>query len=69
MINQAEAINKLNNSSDVYAGYAIDFGVLSTGETALVEMNDGFSVGAYGINQEDYTDMVMARWEELLKNR
>lgn len=47
-------------------GYAIDFGVLSTGETALIEVNDGFSVGAYdNIPAADYYDMVVHRWFEL----
>lgn len=49
------------------AGYAIDFGVLADGETALVEVNDGFSVGAYGhFLSEHYFDMLAARWQELL---
>jgi hypothetical protein len=49
------------------AGYAIDFGVLSTGETALVEVNDGFSIGAYGDHLEGtYWDMVSARWQQLI---
>ncbi|WP_371876095.1 ATP-grasp domain-containing protein [Pleionea sp. CnH1-48] len=60
------AIKELDKAKESYAGYAIDFGVLSTGETALVEMNDGFAVGAYEIGAKDYTDMVIARWEELL---
>ena len=47
-------------------GYAIDFGVLSTGETALIEMNDGFSIGAYDIDPIAYTDMIIARWEQLM---
>ena len=61
-----EAIRRLAEAGEAYAGFAIDFGVLSTGETALVEMNDGFSVGAYGIGSEEYTRMVLARWDELL---
>jgi hypothetical protein len=48
-------------------GYAIDFGVLSSGETALVEVNDGFSIGAYGDNLEvTYWDMLSARWQQLI---
>lgn len=61
-----EAIHRLAEAGEAYAGYAIDFGVLSSGDTALVEMNDGFSVGAYGIGADDYTRMVLARWDELL---
>lgn len=50
------------------AGYAIDFGVLTTGETALIEMNDGFAVGAYRIGAQDYAAMVIARWKELMRD-
>ena len=60
------AIEKLDSYNESMAGYAIDFGVLDTGETALIEMNDGFAVGAYdGISGKDYTDMLLARWLEL----
>ncbi|MEM8604121.1 MAG: ATP-grasp domain-containing protein, partial [Cyanobacteria bacterium P01_H01_bin.121] len=59
----------LDNAGDSYAGYAIDFGVLTSGQTALVEMNDGFAVGAYGIDSRNYTDMIWARWEQLLSQR
>ena len=61
------AVAALEASHEAYAGYAIDFGVLHTGETALVELNDGFAVGAYAIGAKDYTDMIIARWQELLK--
>jgi hypothetical protein len=60
------AVACLAAAGESYAGYAIDFGVLKSGETALVEMNDGFAVGAYAIGSEDYTAMILARWEELL---
>ncbi|MBH8564857.1 ATP-grasp domain-containing protein [Nostoc sp. CENA67] len=60
------AIQALDNAGESIAGYAIDFGVLDSGETALVEMNDGFAIGAYKIDRKNYTDMILARWEELL---
>ena len=60
------AIQALENAKESYAGYAIDFGVLDSGQTALVEMNDGFAIGAYKIDKKNYTDMILARWEELL---
>ncbi|NEU81736.1 ATP-grasp domain-containing protein [Nostoc sp. UIC 10630] len=60
------AIQALDNAGESIAGYAIDFGVLDSGETALVEMNDGFAIGAYKIDRKNYTDMIVARWEELL---
>jgi hypothetical protein len=61
-----QAIDMLDQSQESYAGYAVDFGVLSSGETALIEMNDGFAIGAYQINSQDYTDLILSRWEELL---
>ncbi|MDI9637578.1 ATP-grasp domain-containing protein [Geitlerinema splendidum] len=63
------AIQVLDQAKESYAGYAIDFGVLASGQTALVEMNDGFAVGAYSIDSKNYTDMIWARWEELLTQR
>jgi hypothetical protein len=32
------------------AGYGIDFGVLVGGRTVLVEVNEGYSLGSYGLN-------------------
>jgi hypothetical protein len=60
------AIQALDQAGESYAGYAIDFGVVASGQTALVEMNDGFAIGAYSIDSKNYTDMIWARWEELL---
>ncbi|AFY91484.1 ATP-grasp domain-containing protein [Chamaesiphon minutus] len=60
------AIVALDAAGESFAGYAIDFGVLATGETALVEMNDGFALGAYNIDRQNYTDLILSRWEELL---
>ena len=45
--------------------YAIDFGVLSDGRTALVEANEGYGLGAYVIDADAYTDLLVARWLEL----
>lgn len=61
-----DAIEALDNAGESIAYPAIDFGVLDSGQTALVEMNDGFAIGAYKIDNKNYTDMILARWEELL---
>lgn len=51
-------------------GYAIDFGLFeSNGKnvTGLIEVNDGFSLGYYeGLDKKDYTDVFIARWEQLV---
>ncbi|WDI43204.1 ATP-grasp domain-containing protein [Bremerella sp. P1] len=61
-----DAVGTLASSGIGMTSYGIDFGTLTTGETALIELNDGFSLGAYGIGPEDYTDLVTSRWLELV---
>ena len=48
------------------AGYAADFGVTKDGRTLLVEINDGYSLGSYGLQQNLYAQLLSARWAELL---
>lgn len=45
--------------------YCLDVGVLDTGETALVEMNDAFSIGMYEGMEACYPDLLATRWKEL----
>jgi hypothetical protein len=59
------AVETFTQSGRAPAGYGIDFGVLSTGETALVEVNDGYALGSYGLDDGLYTDLILARWCEL----
>ncbi len=61
------AVATFSESVEASAGYAIDMGLLSSGETALIEWNDGFSLGSYGLNPSLYTDLLIARWCELMK--
>ena len=41
--------------------YYIDVGVLSTGETALIEVNDAISIGIYSMQKELYTELIMTK--------
>lgn len=59
------AIEEFENSNERTSGYGIDFGILKNGETALVEWNDGFALGSYGLEKEIYTDLILKRWEEI----
>lgn len=61
-----EALAAFRASGAAPAGYGVDFGVLDTGETALVEVNDGYALGAYGIEAAPYTELLLARWRELV---
>jgi hypothetical protein len=53
-------------SGEAVAGYGLDVGVLGTGQTAVVEVNDGFGLGSYGLEAAVYTDLILARWAELV---
>lgn len=62
-----EAVCAFEMSGEAIAGYGIDFGVLDNGETALVEVNEGYGLGSYGLDDAAYTDLVIARWRELAR--
>ena len=62
-----EAIATFTASGEAPSAYGIDFGVLDTGETALVEANDGYSLGAYALTADLYTRLLFTRWGELLR--
>lgn len=45
--------------------YTLDMGVTDDGHTLLVEVNDGFAMGSYGLLPNYYAQMLEARWEEM----
>jgi hypothetical protein len=49
------------------AGYGIDFGVLTNGQTVLVEVNEGYSLGPYGLESTEYAELLEARWLQLVE--
>ena len=51
---------------DSPAGYAADFGVAEDGRTLLIEINDGYSLGCYGMEPVEYARLLSARWCELV---
>lgn len=64
-----EAARKLSHAGSAPAGYVMDFGVLKdSGRTALIEVNDGFSFGAYdGVPANVYWDVSVERWAQLVQ--
>lgn len=52
--------------TDAPAGYGIDFGLTKDGRTLLVEVNDGYALGSYGLQHNLYAQLLTARWKELL---
>ena len=61
------AIANFTKSGQAPAAYGIDFGVLDSGETALIEANDGYALGAYSIDAENYTRLLFTRWAQLVR--
>lgn len=47
------------------AGYAIDFGRTADGRFLVVEVNEGYSIGSYGLFYIDYAKLISARWAEI----
>jgi hypothetical protein len=60
----------VRNAVGAYPGaplaYGLDFGVTTDGRTLLVEANDGFALGCYGLDPVIYAEMLEARWCELV---
>ncbi|MDE6088398.1 MAG: ATP-grasp domain-containing protein [Oscillospiraceae bacterium] len=51
------------------AGYAVDFGLADDGRTLLIEVNDGYALGCYGLFYFDYAKLLSARWAELTRTK
>ncbi len=60
------ALNKMTSSEESVAGFAMDFGVNNTGDTILIEVNDGFGLGAYKIGADEYYELIASRWMQLV---
>ncbi len=50
------------------AGFSLDVGVTKDGHTVLVECNDGWALGNYGLQASKYTTLLMKRWMEIFKS-
>jgi hypothetical protein len=57
--------NAVKEFTSAPAGYAIDFGTTDDGRTLLIEVNDGYALGCYGLFYLDYAKLLSARWAEL----
>lgn len=61
---KVEAAIKQYKSAPV--AYSIDFGLTDDGRTLLVEVNDAFSLGCYGLDRVWYARMIEARWDQIM---
>lgn len=57
--------NAVKDFSSAPAGYSADLGLTKDGRTLLIEINDGYSLGCYGLLYMDYAKLLSARWAEL----
>lgn len=51
---------------DQPVAYTLDFGLTSDGRTLLIEVNDGYAFGTYGLKPLDVAKMISARWSEMV---
>lgn len=49
------------------SAYSLDFGVSTAAGSNLIEVNDSFALGGYGLESTTYAKMISARWEELTR--
>lgn len=61
-----QAVKVYEDSGEAPVAYTIDFGVISNGETVLVEVNDGFAFGCYGLNSLKHARMLEDRWCQMV---
>nr|WP_313060068.1 ATP-grasp domain-containing protein [Moraxella sp. CTOTU49097] len=57
--------NAIESFKNAPNAYAIDFGITDKGDLYIVEVNEGFAVGSYGMNPINYAKFLSARWAEL----
>lgn len=55
----------INDFASAPAAYSLDIGLDSQGKYYLVEVNDGHSLGTYGLGAVSYAKFLSARWAEL----
>jgi hypothetical protein len=58
--------NAVTGYTEPPAAYGLDFGVTADGQTMLVEANDGYALGCYGLDPVVYAEMLEARWCQMV---
>lgn len=55
----------INDYRNQPAAFTLDFGITDQGHTRLIEVNDGYAMGSYGLAPLEYAKMISARWSQL----
>jgi len=58
----------INENTDFPRCYTIDVGILESGENVVVEFNDMWAIGNYGMDNYLYLRMLRERYFEIIKN-
>lgn len=65
-------VSVINDMIECYDGdeksYALDVGITAEGETILVEINDYWAIGSYGLDGRTYTKCLIDRWYQITCN-
>jgi hypothetical protein len=60
----------INQNKDIFPGaYTIDIGILANGENVVIEYNDMWAIGNYGLPNDVYLRMLRKRYLEILTNK
>lgn len=62
-----DAVQLMSGLPDCPVAYALDFGVLASGQTTLIEANDALSLANYGLSDAVHLDLHMERWRQLMR--
>lgn len=65
-VNEVHKVAKANLTEH---SYSLDFGIRENGENFLIEVNDGWAIGNYGLSPYDYYSFVKARWLQLTREK
>lgn len=60
-----DEVYQLSKSNLEQNSYTLDIGIDVNGENYLIEINDGWAVGNYGLNPVDYFSFVKTRWLQI----
>lgn len=60
-----DEVYQLSKSNLEQNSYTLDIGIDEKGVNYLIEINDGWSVGNYGLNPVDYFSFVKTRWLQI----
>lgn len=62
-------LNMINDFTNCPSAFTLDVGLTNDGRTLLVEVNDMWAIGSYGLDGKDYSLLCERRMKEILKSK